>query len=84
MAWLRIRQRADDYLHPRKLRKVIMPTTQDLHTLIWIFVSGGIGFFTGIAVTLSYEDLLDKKRRKTIKRLKARLAEAEAQIDQNK
>lgn len=56
-----------------------MPTTQDLHTLIWIFVSGGIGFFTGIAVTLSYEDLLDKKRRKTIKKLKARLAEAEAQ-----
>ena len=55
-----------------------MPTTQDLHTLIWIFVSGGIGFFTGIAVTLSYEDLLDKKRRTTIKKLKARLAEAEA------
>lgn len=61
-----------------------MPTTQDLYTLIWIFVSGGIGFFTGIAVTLSYEDLLDKKRRKTIKKLKARLAKAEAQIDQNK
>jgi hypothetical protein len=61
-----------------------MSTTQDLHTLIWIFVSGGIGFFTGIAVTLSYEDLLDKKRRKTIKKLKARLAEAQAQIDQTK
>lgn len=56
-----------------------MPTAHDLHTLIWIFVSGGIGFFTGIAVTLSYEDLLDKKRRKTIKKLKARLAEAEVQ-----
>ena len=56
-----------------------MPTAHDLHTLIWIFVSGGIGFFTGIAVTLSYEDLLDKKRRKTIKKLKARLAEAQAQ-----
>lgn len=52
-----------------------MPTANDLHTLTWIFVSGGIGFFTGIAVTLSYEDLLDKKRRKTIKKLKARLAE---------
>lgn len=61
-----------------------MPTTQDLHTLIWIFVSGGIGFFTGIAVTLSYEDLLDKKRRKTIKKLKTRLAEAQAQSNQTK
>lgn len=61
-----------------------MPTANDLHTLIWIFVSGGIGFFTGIAVTLSYEDLLDKKRRKTIKKLKARLAEAEAQSNQTK
>lgn len=61
-----------------------MPTTQDLHTLTWIFVSGGIGFFTGIAVTLSYEDLLDKKRRKTIKKLKARLAEAQAQSNQTK
>lgn len=47
--------------------------------LAWIGIAGGIGFFTGIAVTLSYEDLLDKKRRKTIK---ARLAEA--QIDQTK
>lgn len=61
-----------------------MPTAHDLHTLTWIFVFGGIGFFTGIAVTLSYEDLLDKKRRKTIKKLKARLAEAQAQIDQTK
>lgn len=63
-----------------------MPTAHDLHTLTWIFVSGGIGFFTGIAVTLSYEDLLDKKRRKTIKKLKTRLAEAEAQnkTDQTK
>lgn len=60
-----------------------MPTAHDLHTLTWIFVSGGIGFFTGIAVTLSYEDLLDKKRRKTIKRLKARLAETEAQAQSN-
>lgn len=41
--------------------------------LAWIGIAGGIGFFTGIAVTLSYEDLLDKKRRKTIKKLKARL-----------
>ena len=32
--------------------------------LAWIGIAGGIGFFTGIAVTLSYEDLLDKKRRK--------------------
>ena len=61
-----------------------MPTANDLHTLTGIVVSGGIGFFTGIAVTLSYEDLLDKKRRKTIKKLKARLAEAQAQIDQTK
>ena len=61
-----------------------MPTANDLHTLIWIFVSGGIGFFTGIAVTLSYEDLLDKKRRKTIKKLKTRLAEAQAQSNQTK
>lgn len=45
--------------------------------LAWIGIAGGIGFFTGIAVTLSYEDLLDKKRRKTIKKLKARLAEAQ-------
>ena len=47
--------------------------------LAWIGIAGGIGFFTGIFVTLSYEDLLDKKRRKTIKKLKERLAEAEAQ-----
>lgn len=59
-------------------------TAHDLHTLTWIFVSGGISFFTGIAVTLSYEDLLDKKRRKTIKKLKARLAEAQAQSNQTK
>lgn len=61
-----------------------MPTANDLHTLTWIFVSGSIGFFTGIAVTLSYEDLLDKKRRKTIEKLKARLAEAQAQSNQTK
>ena len=52
--------------------------------LAWIGIAGGIGFFTGIVVTLSYEDLLDKKRRKTIKKLKAQLAETQAQIDQNK
>lgn len=52
--------------------------------LAWIGIAGGIGFFTGIVVTLSYEDLLDKKRRKTIKKLKTRLAETQAQIDQNK
>lgn len=38
----------------------------------------------GIFVTASVEDVLDKKRRQTIKKLKARLAEAEAQIDQIK
>lgn len=61
-----------------------MPTANDLHTLTWIGIAGGIGFFTGIAVTLSYEDLLDKKRRKTIKKLKARLAKAQAQSNQTK
>lgn len=55
-----------------------------MEVLIWIFVSGGIGFFTGIFVTACVEDVLDKKRRTTIKKLKARLAEAEAQINQNK
>ena len=52
--------------------------------LAWIGIAGSIGFFTGIAVTLSYEDLLDKKRRKTIKKLKMRLTEAQAQIDHTK
>lgn len=48
--------------------------------LAWIGIAGGIGFFTGIAVTLSYEDLLDKKRRKTIKKLKARLADHDVHV----
>lgn len=55
-----------------------------MEVLIWIFIAGGIGFFTGIFVTACVEDVLDKKRRKTIKKLKARLAEAKAQIDQIK
>lgn len=55
-----------------------------MEVLIWIFIAGGIGFFTGIFVTACVEDVLDKKRRKTIKRLKARLDEAETHIDQIK
>lgn len=60
------------------------PMYTSTEVLAWIGIAGGIGFFTGIAVTLSYEDLLDKKRCKTIKKLKARLAEAQARIDQTK